>query len=293
LAEGGIHVPVLPGPVLSGLAVRPGGIYLDATVGLGGHADEILRQSAPNGLLFGLDRDPEALARASERLKVFGGRVRLAKGEFSRFREAFPEIGAESLDGVLADLGVSSLQLDEPRRGFSFQSEGPLDMRMDPSQRETAQDYLRRVTPDELEERLRLAGEERTAKRIVRLLLADPDRWTDTRKLAEALEKILPRHGGIHPATRVFMALRMAVNRELENLSGFLKSVPWALKRGGRLAIISFHSTEDRIVKRFASDLETTVEMKAVTKSPVTADPDETGRNPRSRSAKLRIFEKK
>lgn len=288
------HVPVLLGPALEALALRPGGVYLDATVGLGGHSSEILRRTAPDGRLLGLDRDPQALARAAERLAPFGARLRLLHGEFSRLRELLPEVFPEGLDGALLDLGVSSLQLGDPSRGFGFMRDAPLDMRMDPTRGETAQDYLRRVAPEELEERLRTAGETRFARRLARELLRDPEKWRTTGALASALERMLPRRGRTHPATRVFLALRLAVNRELESLEKFLRECPLALKTGGRLVAIAFHSAEDRIVKRSAGDVPgTTCRMAPLLKRPLEPGPEEVRRNPRSRSAKMRVFEKR
>ncbi len=286
-----VHAPVLLGPAVEALRPRSGGVYLDATVGLGGHAAEILRLSAPDGRLWGMDRDGEALARAAERLSVFGGRVRLVHGNFARLDERLPSLREEKLDGILADLGVSSLQLDDPARGFSFQREGPLDMRMDRSQGETALSYLQRALPEELAERLSEAGEGRQAKRLARFLLEGAGQWRTTADLERGLEKVLPRWGATHPATRVFLALRLAVNREMESLREFLGKAPLFLKPGGRLAVISFHSTEDRIVKR-AAEGAAWKRMRAVTRSPVAPGPEELERNPRSRSAKLRVFEK-
>jgi 16S rRNA (cytosine1402-N4)-methyltransferase len=287
------HVPVLLGPVVEALRPRPGALFLDGTVGLGGHAFEILSRSGPDGRLLGIDKDSRALAGAAERLKIFGDRSRLGQGDFSRFDEIFPEAAESALDGALVDLGVSSLQLDEPGRGFSFQSEGPLDMRMDPSGGETAADFLERATEQELVERLREAGEDRFAAKLARRLLERRGSFKTTRELAEAVARMVPRRGKTHPATRVFLALRMAVNRESDALRDFMRKIPRALRPGGRLVIISFHSTEDRIAKRFYSDvLNLMDEMKRVTRKPVAADEEERRRNPRSRSAKMRVFER-
>jgi 16S rRNA (cytosine1402-N4)-methyltransferase len=279
------HTPVLLAECLEGLKVRPGGRWLDATLGLGGHSEAILGASAPDGRLTGIDRDGDALARARERLVPFGERTDLRHMPFS---EA-PRVLAEgSFDGVLADLGVSSMQLLTPDRGFSFMADGPLDMRMDPSSGISAAEYMRSVTPEELESLLREAGEERFASRLTALLKSKDD-WSGTAELAQAVCRTVPRRGRTHPATRVFMALRLAVNREMGELNDFLAGVPALLVSGGRLAVISFHSTEDRIVKRFYQDRE---DMRRVTKSPVIPSWPERKKNPRSRSAKLRVFEK-
>jgi 16S rRNA (cytosine1402-N4)-methyltransferase len=260
---------------------------MDATVGHGGHAAEILRRSSPDGRLWGIDRDPQALALSRAVLTEFGGRVRLGQGRYDKIAEALPDLPRESLDGALADLGVSTMQLLDPTRGFSFQREGPLDMRMDPTKGETAAAYLARVTPAELEQRLSEAGEERFAKKLAPRL-AGKD-WPTTLALAEAVTRMIPRRGKTHPATRVFMALRLAVNQEMEALKAFLEVVPAYLRPGARLVVITFHSLEDGIVKRFYKRHAT---MKAVSKSPQIPSWDERRENPRSRSAKMRVFEK-
>ena len=258
---------------------------MDATVGLGGHAESILQASSPDGRLMGIDRDADALARSAERLAPFGDRVRLVHGNYSEATSLLP---GENFDGVLADLGVSSMQLLTPERGFSFMAEGPLDMRMDRSTGPSAAEYLAAVSPEELEERLREAGEERFAKKLT-ALLKSRESWSGTAELAQAVSRTIPRRGKSHPATRVFMALRMAVNREMESLKSFLEVAPSLLEPGGRLAVISFHSTEDRIVKRFYQKRE---DVRRITKSPVIPAWEERKGNPRSRSAKLRVFEK-
>jgi 16S rRNA (cytosine1402-N4)-methyltransferase len=291
MSEASVHIPVLLGPAVEALQVRPGGRYLDATVGLGGHAAEILHRSSPDGRLFGLDADPWALEQARKNLAEYGGRVQLAEGNFSAFDELFSTIHDQKLDGIIADLGVSSLQLSDPSRGFSFQHEGPLDMRLGPSQGETLRAYLDRVTPEELRERLAEAGEERFAERLTRLILTRRDVWANTRDMARDIERTIPRRGRSHPATRVFLAFRMAVNRESENLKRFLEKAPEALAPGGRLVVISFHSTEDRIVK-YAFRGPEPAEMRRVTKSPIVPSREEMKTNPRSRSAKMRVFEK-
>jgi 16S rRNA (cytosine1402-N4)-methyltransferase len=271
---------------LEALKVRPGGSYLDATLGLGGHSEEILKRSAPDGRLTGLDRDPQALARAQERLAPFGDRARLVHGDFGHLDAL---LTGTVFDGILADLGVSSMQLLDPVRGFSLMRDGPIDMRMDPTRGPTAKEWLAAATPDELEARLRAAGEERFALKLVTLLKTGIEQWNTTDELARAVSRTIPRRGRTHPATRVFLALRMAVNREMETLADFLDKAPGFLNPGGRLAVITFHSTEDRQVKRFYEDREG---MRRLTKSPIAPSWPERKGNPRSRSALLRVFEK-
>lgn len=284
------HTPVLLAESLAGLNVRPGGIYLDLTVGLGGHAAAIAEAVGPTGRVEGLDQDPAALALASERLKPWADRVRLTAGNFERFDE---NLGLQpaSVDGILADLGVSSLQLDEAARGFGFSREGPLDMRMG-STGETALEYLRRVSPEELEAALRDAGEERFARKLAARLKEHAPEWATTKDLADAVCRWIPRRGRSHPATRVFLGLRMAVNREMPRLRSMLERAPEVLRPGGRLAVITFHSTEDRVVKRYGKEEWREGPLRAVNKKVLIASREEQRVNPRSRSAKLRVFEK-
>lgn len=283
------HRPVLLGPSVEALRVKPGGKYLDATLGHGGHAAEILKRSAPDGVLWGTDRDQNALSVARERLAEFGGRLKAAHGHYAKFDEVLPELAPGSLDGALADLGVSTMQLLDPARGFSFQREGPLDMRMDPSRGETAAQFLERVTVEEFEGLLRESGEARFARKLAERLAGQS--WPTTKALADAVARMVPRRGKSHPATRVFLALRLAVNRELEGVEDWLGAVPKYLKAGGRIAVITFHSSEDRIVKRFYK-ARPELGMKAVSKSPLIPSWEERKANPRSRSAKMRVFEK-
>lgn len=283
-----IHRAVMVTEVLSGLAVRPGGLYVDATLGMGGHAAAILAASGPDGRLIGIDRDADARALARERLAGFEGRFQIVAGNFGLLDEV-PGLLPGSVDGVLADLGVSSLQLDRPERGFSFRRPGPLDMRMDRAQGPTAFDLIQGATLEELEGWLRLAGEERFAGKLARRLKEAGAALTSTDALATVVCRSVPRRGRGHPATRVFMALRMAVNRELESLDELLVRAARVLKPGGRLAVLTFHSEEDGRVKRAgrSGDL-----WRPVTKKPLTAQGRERAENPRSRSAKLRVLEK-
>jgi 16S rRNA (cytosine1402-N4)-methyltransferase len=306
------HVSVMPGEVLELLAPRPGGLYLDGTVGGGGHARLILEASSPDGRLIGFDRDPAALAAAAALLATFGERVTLCRGSFAGLDGQLASLGIDRLDGILLDLGVSSHQLDTPERGFSFREDGPLDMRMDPAQPESAADLLAQADAEELKRIFREYGEERWAGRIAREIVrsrgAAPLRTT--RQLAELVCRAVP--GGhvpqrIHPATRVFQALRIAVNGELAALETGLAAALRSLRPGGRLVVISFHSLEDRLVKqgfRAAASpcscpprLPVCVcgrqpEVKILTSRGVRPAEAEIVANPRSRSAVLRAVEK-
>lgn len=250
------HLSVLPAEVLALLEPRPGGRYLDGTVGGGGHARLILEASAPDGVLLGLDQDPEALRRAAEVLAPFGGRAMLRHRNFSAAAEVLAELGWDGVDGMLLDLGVSSFQLDEASRGFSFRTDAPLDMRMDPTAGQAAAEVVNTAEAQELARIFREYGEERWAGRIARRIVKVRQErpLTTTLQLAELVRETVPGGrvpGRIHPATRVFQALRIHVNRELEHLSEGLSRGIDLLKPGGRLAVISFHSLEDRIVKHF------------------------------------------
>ncbi len=294
------HVPVLLSEVIAGLAPRDGGSYIDATLGGGGHALAMLAASAPNGRLLGLDADPAALAAARARLAIYSGRTTLVHGNFREIGRLAREHGFAAVDGILLDLGVSSYQLDTPERGFSFAADAPLDMRLDPTQGETAADLVNEMPEAELADLIFNYGEERGARRVARLV-AEARRKrpiTSTAELAGLVERALGgRHGKIHPATRTFQALRIAVNRELESLETALPQAIELLAPGGRIAVIAFHSLEDRIVKLFfraesgygGSERN---QLAIVTKKPIVAAADEARSNPRSRSAKLRIAEK-
>jgi 16S rRNA (cytosine1402-N4)-methyltransferase len=245
------HQPVLLAESMELLAVRPGGLYVDGTVGLGGHAGEILRRSAPDGRLVAFDRDPDAIAHARARLREFGDRVRF---EHADFREIPPRLAGEAPQGVLLDLGVSSLQLDEAARGFSFNAEGPLDMRMDPTEGFTAADLVNRLPERELADVIYRWGEEHASRRIARAIVETRRRrhFTTTTELAEVVRRSAgrSRRPGLDPATKTFQALRIHVNRELEGLGAALERIAGLLAPGGRLAVIAFHSLEDREVKQ-------------------------------------------
>lgn len=304
------HVPVLYQAVVTGLRPGPGGRYIDGTVGAGGHAAGLLAASAPDGQLLGLDRDPAALAVAREQLAVFGPRVKLLQASYTQMAEAAATVWSDGkpVDGILLDLGLSSLQLDDPARGFAFQAEGPLDMRFDPAASLTAAEIVNTWPMDELAEIIYRYGEDGHARRIARAIEAARPLRT-TRELAEVVAQAAGGRRGppgrTHPATRTFQALRIAVNGELEAVSAALPVALGLLRPGGRLAVISFHSLEDRLVKEFIrrqargeddlnlprpAPFEPT--MREITRKPLTASVEEVAQNPRARSAKLRIAEK-
>jgi len=308
--EGG-HISVLLEESMSFLAPAPGKLMLDATLGLGGHTRAMLEAGAQ---VVGLDRDAEALARARAALAAYGGRLRTAHSEFSRLDEVLDELGIGTIDGAMADLGVSSLQLDSPGRGFSFLAAGPLDMRMNPEPgRPPAAELVSRAPYEELKTIIRDLGEEPMAGRIARRIVEARGKQPieDTLELAELVKDSYPAkwraQARNHPATRTFQALRMAVNRELEELENFLDAVLDRLNPGGRLVVISFHSLEDRLVKhRFRDEATACIcpprqplctcnhrpRLKVLTKKPVLPGDEETAANPRSRSAKLRAAER-
>ncbi|MBN1486860.1 MAG: 16S rRNA (cytosine(1402)-N(4))-methyltransferase RsmH [Anaerolineae bacterium] len=303
------HIPVLLDEVLAGLQVHPGGRYLDATVGGGGHAAAILEASAPDGRLLGLDRDPEAAERTRERLAVFGSRYNILHTSYIALSTVVHNSGLFPLDGVLFDLGFSSWQVDDPQRGFAFREDGPLDMRFDPTSAiPTAGDLLNELPEADLVDILREYGEEPKCRRIAREIVSSrPIR--STRHLAEVVQRAVGYSGKSrrHPATLTFQALRIAVNRELEGIEKVLPQALSMLRPGGRLAVITFHSLEDRIVKQFMRresrdcicppDLPVCVcghkaIVRLVTRKPVVPGAEEIQVNPRSRSAKLRVVEK-
>jgi 16S rRNA (cytosine1402-N4)-methyltransferase len=291
------HVPVLLEEVLEYLNVRPGGVICDATLGLAGHSSEIAKRLGGKGKLIGFDRDPEAMELGKTRLEE----VRAELGDempevvfvAKAFSEAANEIEPGSLDGLLADFGVSSLQLDEAHRGFSFRTDGPLDMRMDTRRGETAEQVVNQEDENELADLIYEFGEERRSRRIARAIVrARP--ITTTAELARIVSAAAPSMKGdkIHPATRTFQALRIRVNNELGEIQSLLKSAGSLLKPGGRLVLISFHSLEDRLVKDAFREAGKAKIFDVLTKKPVVAGEQEQMRNPRSRSAKMRAAEK-
>jgi 16S rRNA (cytosine1402-N4)-methyltransferase len=302
-ADGSGHLSVLLEEAMAWLAPKPGGRYCDATLGAGGHAFAVLERSSPDGRVIGLDRDPAALATAGARLESFGERVSLVHARFSDARAVLERLGMIPVDGFLVDLGVSSPQLDRPERGFSFRTDGPLDMRMDPTTGETAAELLRRVDEDELTRIIREQGEERHAARVARAIIearrAGPVETTG--KLAAIVARAIPRHEyGKNPATRTFQALRITVNDELGEIERFLDVAADCLRPGGRLVVIAFHSLEDRIVKRRLRQLagrggagsSDPAVLRLLTKHVVVPGDEERRSNPRARSARLRAAER-
>jgi 16S rRNA (cytosine1402-N4)-methyltransferase len=291
------HVPVLLEEVLEYLNVRPGGVICDATLGLAGHSSEIVKRLGGRGKLIAFDRDPEAMEAAKIRLEEVKAELGEEMPEVVYVAKAFSEAASEiepgSLDGLLADFGVSSLQLDEAHRGFSFRSDGPLDMRMNTREGETAEQVVNQEDENELADLIYEFGEERRSRRIARAIVrARP--ITTTAELAQIVSAAAPSMKGdkIHPATRTFQALRIRVNNELGEIQSLLKSAGSLLKPGGRLVLISFHSLEDRLVKDAFREAGRTKEFEVLTKKPVVADEQEQMRNPRSRSAKMRAAQK-
>jgi len=302
------HLPVMTREVLAALAVRPGGRYVDCTVGGGGHAQAILEAASPGGSLVGIDLDPQALEMARGRLEEFGDAVRLVEGNFRQMGEICREIDFAPVHGVLFDLGMSSLQVEEEERGFSFQREGPLDMRFSRREVPTAADIVNEYSEKDLVELLRRYGEQPRSRRIARRIVEMRPLSTTT-QLAKAIEQAVGRRARnkSHPATRTFQALRIAVNQELENLAAALPQAHGLLGFGARVAVISYHSLEDRLVKEYfqresrdcVCPPSTPVcicghraTLRLVTRGAVKPSQEETTANPRSRSARLRAAER-
>lgn len=281
-----LHISVLPTETLSLLAPQPGETFVDCTVGAGGHSRFIAEKLIPGGRLIGLDQDPTMLEMAASRLKDLP--VTLRHRNFEDLGSVLQELQIDAVDGILADLGFASDQLSNPERGLSFQQDGPLDMRLDPTRGLSASALVQRLQERELADIFWRYGEERFSRRVARKIVATRPKApiSTTGQLADLVRSCVPRgKGGIDPATRVFQALRIAVNDELGALERLLAQAPACLKPGGRIAIISFHSLEDRLVKRAFRDRDTYEEL---TRKPVTASEEESRNNPRSRSAKLR-----
>jgi len=306
------HVPVMAEEVLNLLQCKPGGMYVDGTIGLGGHAQAILERIQPGGQLIGIDRDKESLERVHGRLKGFGPSLRLLHDNYKNLPLILNNLVSGPVDGILLDLGVSSYQLLSPERGFSFQSDVLLDMRMDRTQQWTAADLVNKLSESELADVIYRYGEERLSRRIAAAIVQERGKAPITRcsQLADLVSRVLKvrGHRGIHPATRTFQALRIAVNEELEGLEEFLTEAFGFLKPGGRMVIISFHSLEDRIVKRVFRRLAGQCVCDAppglctcprqasaylVNHRPMTPGPEELASNPRARSARLRSLERK
>lgn len=300
------HRPVLYEQVLTWLAPAPGGVYIDATVGLGGHAAGMLEASAPTGRLLGLDADAQALALTRERLASFGARLTLLQGRHADLQRLAEGQGFAQADGLLLDLGVSSLQLDDPQRGFSFRQEGPLDMRLGADGKLTAEEIVNTWPERELSQIIFTYGEERYARRVARAICARRPLRT-TLALAEVVASAVPTRERIHPATRTFQALRIIVNDELASLEAALPQAVALLRPRGRLVVIAFHSLEDRLVKQFiARESRDCIcppglpvcacghraTLRALTRKPLRPDEAEIEMNPRSRSARLRVAER-
>jgi len=300
------HQPVLYHEIIHALQPKNAGHYVDGTLGAGGHARGILEACTPEGRLLGLDVDPQALALARENLAPYGQRAHLLQASYDSLTETLREIGWDKVDGILLDLGLSSMQLDTPERGFSFQQDAPLDMRFDPTSPTTAADLVNTLPQDELADLIYRYGEERASRRIAQAIVRARPLQT-TRQLAAVIETVSKRKGRVHPATQTFQALRIAVNDELDRVANVLPQAVAALTSGGRLAIISFHSLEDRIVKEYfrresrdcicpprqpVCTCGHKAILKEISRKPIIPGEAEITANPRARSAKLRIAEK-
>ncbi|HSJ90368.1 MAG TPA: 16S rRNA (cytosine(1402)-N(4))-methyltransferase RsmH [Anaerolineales bacterium] len=301
------HQSVLYKEIIHALQPRSGGRYVDGTLGAGGHARGIMEASAPDGQLLGLDVDPQALAIARRILAPYENRLHLAQASYVSLTEQLAELGWDEVDGIVLDLGASSMQFDTPERGFSFLQDAPLDMRFGPHFTQTAADLVNELSERELADLIYKFGEDREARKIARAIVKARPIHT-TRELVAAIESVSPRRGDrVHPATRTFQALRIAVNEELASIEAVLPQAVAALRSGGRLAVIAFHSLEDRIVKDFFREqsrdlvnppyeqiyaVERKATLKEVNRKPLLPSENEIQSNPRARSAKLRIAEK-
>jgi 16S rRNA (cytosine1402-N4)-methyltransferase len=301
------HQPVLYKEIIHALQPTSGGRYVDGTLGAGGHARGIMEASAPDGQLLGLDVDPQALAIARRNLAPYEHRIHLAQASYTSLLAQLEQLAWEAVDGIVLDLGASSMQFDTPERGFSFMQDAPLDMRFGPHALQTAADLVNRLSERELADLIYQYGEDRDSRKLARAIVKARPIHT-TRELVAVIESVSPRRGDrMHPATRTFQALRIAVNEELASIAEVLPQAVAALRSGGRLAVISFHSLEDRIVKDFfreqAKDLvnppyeqihavERQATLKEVNRKPIVPSEEEIKGNPRARSAKLRIVEK-
>jgi 16S rRNA (cytosine1402-N4)-methyltransferase len=301
------HQPVLYKEIIHALQPHDGGRYVDGTLGAGGHARGIMEASAPDGQLLGLDVDPQALALARKNLAPYEGRIHLAQASYTSLSTQLTQLGWDAVDGILLDLGASSMQFDTPERGFSFLHDAPLDMRFGPHVPQTAADLVNKYSERELADLIYQYGEERNSRKIARAIVRARPIHT-TRELVAVIEAVSPRRGErVHPATRTFQALRIAVNEELASIEEVLPQAVAALRSGGRLAVISFHSLEDRIVKDYFREQsqdrvnppyeriyaeERKATLKEVNRKPITPSEEEIKSNPRARSAKLRIVEK-
>lgn len=300
------HIPVLYQEILEYLRPHPGGRYIDGTLGAGGHAAGLLSASSPDGTVLAFDRDPQALRFAREQLREFGDRIRFVHASYAEMQEVAPEMGFDEVDGILLDLGLSSRQLADTERGFSFASEGMLDMRFDPTRGETAADLVNHMSEKELSDLMWRYGEVKQSRKFARAIVQERPIYTSD-QLAELIARVARRRGRIHPATQVFQALRIAVNDELTHLERGLQAAITLLGKSGRLAVISFHSLEDRIVKQtfrqqakgcicppeqIVCTCDAEPVLKLVTRKALRPTEAEVSENPRSRSARLRVAEK-
>jgi 16S rRNA (cytosine1402-N4)-methyltransferase len=300
------HRPVLYKEIIHALKPQRGGRYADCTLGAGGHARGILEACAPDGLLLGLDVDPQALALARETLAPYEGRTRLVQASYITLSSQLKAAGWDAVDGIVLDLGASSMQFDSPSRGFSFLHDGPLDMRFGPNALQSAEDLVNTLEERELADIIFRYGEDRDSRKIARAIVANRPLRT-TRELVAVIERVSPRRGRVHPATQTFQALRIAVNEELAAVEKVLPQAVTGLGSGGRLAVISFHSLEDRIVKDYFKEqskdlvnppyeriheVERKATLRMISKKPIVPTDEEVKENPRARSAKLRVVEK-
>ncbi len=290
-----VHCSVLPAEVLHYLAPRSGGVYVDGTLGLGGHTEAILRHSSPDGRVIAFEWDEAAIARSRIRLQSFGDRLTIVRRNFAEIAAGLAELGVELVDGILIDIGLSSLQLDMGGRGFSFRRDEPLDMRMDTRREVTAASLLATCTEQELADIFFYYGDEKQARPIAREIVNSryPEKIVSSGQLAAVVARAIPRRfhpEKIHVATKVFQALRIAVNSELENLARIIDDVPPLLRPGARFCVISFHSLEDRLVKRKFREMG---DLEILTSKPIVPTPAEIAANPRSRSARLRVAARK
>ncbi|MFH1905428.1 MAG: 16S rRNA (cytosine(1402)-N(4))-methyltransferase RsmH [bacterium] len=289
------HIPVLLNEVLGLVCIEPEGIYVDCTIGEGGHAEAILNIIHPKGFLIGIDCDKSVLEIAESRLGKFAGSFKLVHDNFLNITDICSQLNIKAVDGIIFDIGMSSYQIDNPERGFSFNKNGPLDMRMDRSSNLTAQSLINNLSYDELAEIFFKYGEERYSKRIASRIITERKKESiqTTGELVTIIKKAIPlKRYRIHPATRVFQSLRIATNNELEDLSAAITHGFSLLKKEGRMCIISFHSLEDRITKNKFREFKMNEQAKIITKKPLTPTREEIDRNIRSRSAKLRVLEK-
>jgi len=297
MMEAKSHIPVMLNEVLGYLNLKPGQTIVDATIGTGGHSQKILERISVGGRLIGIDRDAESLDIARERLKEYSNVCNFIHGNFSDIDVILESLNVRKIDGILLDLGVSSFQLDNPSRGFSFQNEGPLDMRLDRNNYISAYDLLNNLNEDEISTLLWNFGQEKWHNRIARLLVKEREKHpiATTKELSNIVVRAIPpkyRHYRIHPATRTFQAVRIAVNRELENIEKGINKMVDFLNPGARMCVISFHSLEDRIVKFSFRNFQSLEKIRIITPKPLTPTPEEIKENPSSRSARLRVAER-